>query len=172
MLAPGASAGTYLAGSTLYLGGGGGTFALQLTATGQTGVTTATWQGKPSGSLTSAPPTDTVASTAPFVSGTYTWSGGGISDSIQVTRDPTATVDTLTVVSDTTAPSGSISYTNGFYGSPSVPISTSASDPGGSGVATTQVQRAVDDARRSDLQRRRLVRLLERHAHRRRRQHA
>ena len=44
-------------------------------------------------------------------------------------------------MSDTTAPTGSIGYTNGLYGSASVPVTTSASDSG-SGVATTQVQRA------------------------------
>ncbi len=141
-LAPGASSGAYLAGTTLYVGSGGGSFQLQLTSTGQTGVTTATWQGKgSSGSLTSSPATDFAASSAPFTSGTYTWSGGGIGDSIQVTRDPTSTVDTLSVQSDTTAPTGSIGYTNGLYGSASVPVTTSASDAG-SGVASTQVQRA------------------------------
>ncbi|HXY80444.1 MAG TPA: SwmB domain-containing protein, partial [Gaiellaceae bacterium] len=141
-LAPGASSGAYLAGTTLYLGPGGGTFQLQLTGTGQNGVTTATWQGKgSSGALTSSPAADFAASSAPFISGTYTWSGGGIGDSIQVTRDPTATVDTLNVQSDTTAPTGSITYANGVYGSASVPVTTSASDAD-SGVATTQVQRA------------------------------
>ncbi|HTZ05527.1 MAG TPA: SwmB domain-containing protein, partial [Gaiellaceae bacterium] len=140
-LAPGASSGTYLTGTTLYLGGGSGSFQLELTADGQTGVTQATWQGKPSGSLTSAPPVDTIASVAPFLSGTYSWTGGGIADTIQLTRDPTASVDTLSVVSDTTPPNGSISYTNGVASAP-LSITTSASDPGGSGLDTAQVQRA------------------------------
>ncbi len=134
--------GAYLAGTTLYLGGGGGSFQLQLTSSGQNGVTDANWQGKgTSAPLSSNPDTDSDATTTPYTSATYTWSGTGISDSIQVTRNPTATVDTLTIVSDTTAPTGSINYSDGLYGSASVPVTTSATDAG-SGVATAQVQRA------------------------------
>ena len=71
----------------------------------------------------------------------YTWSGAAVTDTIDVTRAPNTTPDTLNVKSDLNAPTGSISYANGPYASHSVNVTTSASD-GESGVAGTQVQRA------------------------------
>jgi len=117
-IAPGNPAGTYLAGTTLYLGPSSAAlpFKLQLTTLGANGVTAATWQGK-SGSLSSAPATGTTATSAPFTSGAYTWDGtAGLNDSVQVSRDPGATVDTLAVVSDTNDPTGTIAYIDGLYG--------------------------------------------------------
>jgi hypothetical protein len=64
-----------------------------------------------------------------------------VTDTIDVTRAPNTTPDTLNVQSDLNAPTGSIGYANGAYTSHSVHITTSASD-GESGVAGTQVQRA------------------------------
>jgi hypothetical protein len=64
-----------------------------------------------------------------------------LTDAINVTRNPGATVDTLAVRSDLTNPAGTIGYTDGAYGSHSVHIPTSASD-GESGVASTQVMRS------------------------------
>ena len=139
-LSPGASSGAYLSAGTLWLGNTGGTFKLQLTVTGQTGVTSAAWADNgTSGSLTGTQPAST--STSPFQSAAYAWAtGGGINTSIALTRNPGATSDSVTVMSDTTAPSASISYADGLYGSSSVAVSASATDTQ-SGVATTQVQR-------------------------------
>jgi len=103
--------GSILTGSTLYLGPSSANlpFKLQLTTLGANGVTSATWQGK-SGSLQSMPATDTTATSTPFDSGVYTWDGTApLNDSIQVSRDPSATVDSVNVVSDTNDPTGTIS---------------------------------------------------------------
>jgi hypothetical protein len=133
-LSSGNPAGVYQSGTTIFLGPGAAhrSFMLELTTTGQNGVTTATWQGKATGPLTSAPAADTVGDH----SGGYTWDGTTpLSDTIQLTRDPGATVDTVNVVSDVTSPTGSITYADGNNPSHSVAISTSSSDTGGSGVA-------------------------------------
>ena len=135
--------GVSLQGSTLYLGPAAANqpWKLQLTTDGGNGVTQATWQGKSGSPLSSAPTTDSVPTNQPFNSGVYTWDGTPVNDTIQLTRDPGAQVDLVHVVSDLTAPTGSITYANGVYGSHSVHITTSASDAD-SGVASTQVQRA------------------------------
>ena len=65
----------------------------QLTTVGQNGVTQATWQGKSSGPITSAPAADSTPTNPPFDSGVYTWDGSAVTDTIQLTRDPGATVD-------------------------------------------------------------------------------
>ncbi|MHB8651268.1 MAG: SwmB domain-containing protein [Gaiellaceae bacterium] len=142
----GSPAGSFLAGSTLYLAGSGGSFQLQLTTIGQNGVASATWQGKGANPpFSSSPATDSTVTAAPYQSGTYTWTpafAGGAS--IQVTRHAggTTTTDSVGVQSDTSAPTGSISYADGMYQSASVPVTVSSSDGDGSGIATTQVQRA------------------------------
>src|SRR5205823_13539278 len=135
-LAPGNPAGSILNGSTLYLGPSSANlpFKLRLTTLGAIGVTSATWQGK-TGSLQSAPATDTTATNPPFFSGIYTWDGTApLSASIQLSRDPGATVDSVSVVSDANDPTGSIAYANGNYASHSVHITTTAND-GEAGVA-------------------------------------
>jgi hypothetical protein len=135
--------GAYLQGSTVYLGPAAANqpWKLQLTTDGGNGVTLATWQGKSGAPLTSAPTTDSTPTNEPFDSGTYTWDGSSVNDTIQLTRDPGAQIDLVHVVSDLTDPTGSITYTNGTYASHSVHITTSASDAD-SGVASAQVQRA------------------------------
>jgi hypothetical protein len=133
----------YLSGTTLWLGAAAANapFTLELTALGRNGVDTATWEGK-SGSLSSSPASDTTASSSPFASGAYTWDGTApLNDSIHVTRDPGATVDSVSVVSDVAGPTGSISYPNSTILSHSVPVTTSASDAG-SGVSTVAVERS------------------------------
>jgi uncharacterized repeat protein (TIGR02059 family) len=133
----GSPTGAYLSGSTLYLGPSATSFALELTDLGQNGVTSADWSAG-TGTLSGTAGT---ANTAPFGSNAYTWSGtpGG---TVDVTRQPTGTVDMLNVVADTTAPSGSIDYVDGVNASHSVTITTSAADAGGSGVAVGQVLRS------------------------------
>jgi hypothetical protein len=144
-LAPGNPAGAYLpqGGTTLFLGPNAQNlpWKLELTADGRSGVTQATWQGKSSGPITSAPAADSTPTNAPFYSGVYKWDGTPVNDTIQLTRDPSATVDLLTVSSDLNAPTGSVSYTDGTYSSHSVHVNTSAGD-GESGVASTQVERS------------------------------
>ncbi len=142
-LAPGNPAGAFLQGTTVFLGPSAANlpWKLQLTTVGQNGVTQATWQGKSSGPITSAPTADSTPTNAPFDSGVYTWDGSAVTDTIQLTRDPGATVDTLNVASDLNNPTGSITYANGTYASHSVHVTTSASD-GESGVGSTQVQRS------------------------------
>src|SRR5262249_38069794 len=128
-------AGVYLGGTTVYVGPVAANlpWKLQLTSVGQNGVTTADWQGK-SRSLSSAPAAGTTASSAPFQSGVYQWDGTApLNDSISVTRNPSGTVDTVSVISDTANPTGSVSYPNAVVTSHSVPVSTTAGD-GGSGV--------------------------------------
>src|SRR5581483_11447312 len=142
-LAAGNPAGAVLEGSTVYLGPSAANlpWKLELTTDGGNGVTQATWQGKAGPQLTSSPTADSTPTNAPFTSGVYQWDGSAISDTINLTRDPGATVDVVNVVSDLTVPTGSISYAGGAYASHSVHVTTTASD-GGSGVASTQVQRS------------------------------
>ncbi|MES1248353.1 MAG: invasin domain 3-containing protein, partial [Actinomycetota bacterium] len=130
---------TYLAGSTLWMGPGASTFGLQLTGVGANGVDTADWSAT-AGSLSG---TAVTANTGAFPSSTYTWDGTSpLSATITVTRQPTASVDSLTVQSDTTAPSGSIVYANGPNTTHSVPVSTSGVGDGESGVAGVQILRS------------------------------
>jgi hypothetical protein len=131
----GSPTGAYLSGSTLYVAPSPTTFGVELNTVGQSGVTSADWSAG-TGTVTGTPST---ASTPPYASATYTWAGspGG---TISVTRQPTNTVDTLNVVADTTAPSGSIDYVDGVNASHSVVITTSANDGGGSGVDATSEQ--------------------------------
>ncbi|MDX6485570.1 MAG: large repetitive protein, partial [Gaiellaceae bacterium] len=141
-LASGSPSGAYLGGTTLWLGPAAANqpFTLELTTLGRNGVTSATWQGK-AGSLQSTPTTDTTTGTAPFGSTPYSWDGSGLTDSVQVTRNPGATVDTLTVKSDLNDPTGSITYNNGNNPTHSIHVQTSAADAE-SGVAGVQVLRA------------------------------
>jgi hypothetical protein len=135
----GSSAGTYLSGTTLYLGPSATTFGLQLTNVGANGVTRATWSST-AGSLTGA---GGVSNTSPFTSATYTWDQvAPLNTSITVTRQPTNTVDTLDVESDTTEPTGTINQPNGVVSARSVPVSTSGVADGQSGVASVQIMRA------------------------------
>ena len=141
---PGNPAGVYLSGTTVWVGpaAANAPWKLELTGLGQNGVTTATWDGKSAATLTSAPATPTVANSAPFQSGTYTWDGTGtLTDTIHVIRDPGGTDDFVDVRSDTTDPSGSISYPNASILTHSVPVSTTGTD-GESGVAGVSVQRS------------------------------
>jgi hypothetical protein len=144
-LSAGASSNAFLISNALYVGPGGGTFQLELNAAGQGGVTSATWQGKSGASLSSSPTTNTTTSTAPYQSAPYTWTGAVTTDSITVTRNPGGTVDTLSVALDNTAPTGTIDYPDTVLTSTSVSVNTSISDGSGSGVASTQVERAVAD---------------------------
>ncbi|MFL5757237.1 MAG: hypothetical protein ACJ77N_13180, partial [Chloroflexota bacterium] len=135
----GSPAGTYLSGTKLYLGPSATTFGLQLTSVGGNGVTAATWSSS-AGSLTGAGGT---SNASPFASPAYTWNQvAPLNTSITVTRQPTNTVDTLNVESDTTAPTGTINQPNGVVASHSVPVSTSGVADGQSGVASNAIMRA------------------------------
>jgi hypothetical protein len=142
--ANGNPAGVYLAGSTLWVGplSANLPFKLQLTNLGRQGVDEATWRGK-TGTLSSAPGSDFVANSAPFQSSPYTWDGTpGLNDTIAVNRVSGGADDTISVRSDTAAPSGvSISYAGGAVSSHAVAITTGGSD-GDSGVASVLVERA------------------------------
>jgi len=129
-------------GATLWLGPAAANqpFGLQLTTLGKNGVTSATWEGK-SAALQSNPTGDTTTGADPFSSAPYAWDGSALTDTIAVTRNPGATVDLLSVRSDLTDPTGTISYSNGTYPSHSVHVTTSASD-GESGVASLEVTRS------------------------------
>ena len=148
-------AGVYLGGTTVWVGpaAANAPWKLELTSLGQNGVTTATWDGKSAATFTSAPPTPTVANSAPFQSGTYTWDGTGtLTDTIHVIRDPGGTDDFVDVRSDTTDPSGSVSYPNATILTHSVPVSTSGD---GRRVRRRRHQRPAlgDDADRLDVRR-------------------
>ena len=117
-VSPGNPAGVYLSGTTLFVGPNAANlpFKLELTTLGQNGVASATWQGKASGPFRARLRPTRPTTSPPFHSGTYTWDGTpGLNDSIQVTRDPSATVDSVSVVSDTNNPTGSISYGAGPF---------------------------------------------------------
>ena len=103
----------------------------------RTGASPRSWSAG-TGTLTGTAGTP---SAAPFASDSYTWSGTP-AGTVEVTRQPTGTVDSLNVVADTTAPSGSIDYVDGINASHSVTITTSAADAGGSGVSGGQVLRS------------------------------
>ncbi|MEP6812058.1 MAG: SwmB domain-containing protein, partial [Actinomycetota bacterium] len=137
-------AGVYLGGTTVWVGPAAASlpWKLELTNLGQNGVTTATWDGKSAATFTSAPTTSTVASSAPFQSGTYTWDGTGtLTDTIHVIRNPGGSDDFVDVRSDTTNPSGSVSYPNATILIHSVPVSTTGTDAE-SGISSVSVQRS------------------------------
>ena len=94
---------------------------------------------------THSPSTVSTPTGGPFVSNLFSWAAG-------TTSAPTAAVTgrdgagntaptTLSFVNDSTNPTGSITYPNGFPSGTSVTLTLTATD-GGSGIASRQIQRA------------------------------
>jgi hypothetical protein len=132
-----APVGAYLSANTLYFkGNAAGSFTLTDTPTDATsGVASATFPAISTTNWNGAGGTD---STSPLTSA-YSWSS-----TTNVPANKTVTsVDnagntsagaTIAFSRDTTAPTGSVTYTSGYYTSANVSVSFSASDTGGSGV--------------------------------------
>ena len=136
-------------GNTIYFhGSAGGSFtltnALTDTGSGPASSATATLGGTSTG-WTHTPGTVATPTGGPYVSSTFTWAAGTTSSPTEVVtgRDVLGNqaTTTLTFVNDSTAPTGTVSYSNTFQPTASVSVSFSATDSG-SGVATAQLQRA------------------------------
>jgi PKD domain-containing protein/Big-like domain-containing protein len=143
--------GSYLSGSTLYYQGStAGSFKLQNALSDSGSGPASSAFAALGGTTTGWSFTSSTASTpagGPYVSNTLSWTAG-------TTSAPSETVTgsdyagntaqtTLTFANDSTAPTGSIGYTNGATNSTPITVSFSASD-GGSGVNSSsgQLQRA------------------------------
>ena len=135
--------GSFLSGTTVYYHGStAGSFtitnALSDSGSGPASSTFPTFGGIASG-WTHTANTDTAS---PYVSNTFSWGNGTTSspsETVTGTDNVGNTVTTtLTFVNDSTAPTGSVAYTNGYATSTSVSISFSATDGAGSGVSRAQ----------------------------------
>lgn len=135
-----------LSGSTVfYNGASAGSFRLTNTVadagTGPASSTTATLGGTTTG-WTHSPSTVTTPTGGPYVSASFSWTALTVSSPTEVitTRDVrgNAATTTLTFVEDSTAPTGTISYADGYSTGRSVPITFST----GGGATSAQLQRA------------------------------
>ncbi|MEZ5100164.1 MAG: Ig-like domain-containing protein [Thermoleophilia bacterium] len=135
---------TFASGTTLfYRPGGAAAFTISATATDVgSGIASVLFPGL-TGNFT--PTTPQGDQTAPYSRGySYTATGtdsGAKSVTATDAAGNTSPAATFTLTPDSTLPSGSITYANGFLATTSVTIGTT-SDDGGSGVATTLIQRA------------------------------
>ena len=95
---------------------------------------------------THTPSTVSTPSGGPFVSNAFSWTAGTSSAPTDVVtgRDGSGNTAQTTVsfVNDSTAPTGSISYTDGNQAGRSVVLALTAADTGGSGVDVRHIQRA------------------------------
>jgi len=137
-------------GTTIYYhGSAGGSFtltnALADAGSGPASSSTAALGGTSTG-WTHSPSTVSTPAGGPYVSTTFTWAAGATSSPTEVVtgRDVlgNSTTTTLTFVNDSTAPTGTITYSAGFQQSASISVAFTGADTGGSGVATAQLQRA------------------------------
>jgi len=136
-------------GTTIYYNGSvAGSFTITNTLTdsgsGPASSSTATLGGTSTGWTHTA---STVSSPAggPYVSNTFSWTAGTTSSPTEVItgRDVigNTAATTLTFVNDSTAPTGSITYTDGSQAQRQVSVTFSATD-GASGLQSTVLQRA------------------------------
>jgi hypothetical protein len=144
--------GSYLTGTTIYYRGTvAGSFAIQNTvADSGSGPASSAFPalGGTTTGWTHSGSTVTTPSGGPYLSGAFSWIAG-------TTTSPTETVTgadkagntaatTVTMKNDITAPTGSISYTNGYNVSGTVAVTFSASDEGsGVNAASGQLKRAT-----------------------------
>ena len=95
---------------------------------------------------THTPSTVSTPANGPYVSNLFSWGAGTTSAPTEVVtgRDVSNNTaqTTLSFVNDSTAPTGSISYSNGDQAGRSVTLTLTAADTGGSGVDSRQIQRA------------------------------
>ena len=138
-----------LSGATVYYNGtSAGSFTLT-NAVGDTGSgpassSTAALGGATTGWSTTASTVST-PSGGPYVSGTFSWTAGTTSSPTEVVtgRDlaNNTAITNLTFVNDSTPPTGTISYTNGYQVGKYVAVNFTGTDAG-SGVVSAQLQRA------------------------------
>ena len=143
------SGGAFLSGTTVYYRGSvaGGfrvTNAVSDAGSGPASSTTGSLTGTSTGWTHTGSAVSTPAG-GPYESNPFTW-GAATSTSPQVVvtgRDVSgnATPATLSMLNDSTVPTASVSYPDGFSTGRSVSVTFSASD-GGSGLNTRQLQRA------------------------------
>ncbi|HEX4400768.1 MAG TPA: LamG domain-containing protein [Galbitalea sp.] len=140
--------GAALSGTIVYYRGGSAgsltiTNALTDVGSGPASSSTGTLGGASTG-WSHTPSTVSTPTGGPYVSNTFSWAAG-------TTTSPTETVTgsdlannialtSLTFVNDSTAPTGTISYTNGYQAGRSVAVSFTGADSG-SGLLSGQLQR-------------------------------
>jgi hypothetical protein len=138
-----------LVGNTVYYkGAAAGSFTLTNAVadagSGPASSTTVALGGVPAGWST-APSTVSTPTGGPFPSSTFSWSAGTQSSPTEVVtgrdRANNAVNTSLTFVNDSTAPAGTISYSNGYQVGKYVTVTLTGSDSG-SGIATATLQRS------------------------------
>jgi hypothetical protein len=138
-----------LSGSTVYYNGAvAGSFTLTNAVadagSGPASSSTAALGGTSTG-WTTTPSTVSTPTGGPYQSSVFSWAAGTTSSPTEVVtggdRANNTVTTTLTFVNDSTAPAGSISYTNGYQVGKYVTVTFSGSD-GGSGIATAVLQRS------------------------------
>ena len=144
------SGGAFLSGNTVfYRGTAVGSFrvtnAVSDAGSGPASSTTGALTGISTG-WTHTGSTVSTPSGGPYTSNPFSWTAASTtSPSVTVTgRDVSgnATPVTLTMTNDSTVPAASVSYADGYASTPSVTVTFTASDTGGSGLNTLQLQRA------------------------------
>jgi len=140
---------TLKSGNTIYYRGSvAGSFTLTnaLTDAGSGPASSSTSAlGGTSTGWTHSPSTVATPTGGPYVSSVFSWSAGATGSPTEAVtgRDVignTATTN-LTFVNDSTAPTGSVSYTGGFQSGASISVALTAADAG-AGIASAQLQRA------------------------------
>jgi hypothetical protein len=138
-----------LSGTTVYyVGASAGSFTISNavvdTGSGPASSTTSTLGGTTTG-WTTSPSTVSLPTGGPYVSSAFSWTAGTTSSPTEIVtgRDlaNNQTTTGLTFVNDSTPPTGSISYTNGYQVGRYVTLTFSGADSG-SGLVTAQLQRS------------------------------
>ncbi|HEY5230546.1 MAG TPA: LamG domain-containing protein [Galbitalea sp.] len=141
--------GAAISGTTAYYRGSAvGTFTITNALTdvdsGPASSTTSALGGTTTG-WTHTPSTVSTPSGGPYVSNTFSWVAGTTSSPTETItgRDlaNNTAVTTVSLVNDSTAPTGTISYTTGYQAGRFVTLTLTAADSG-SGLASAQLQRA------------------------------
>jgi hypothetical protein len=135
-------------GNTVYyVGASAGSFTLSNavadTGSGPASSTSAAFGGTSTG-WTGTPSTVSLPAGGPFVSTAFSWTAGTTSSPTEVVTGKdfanNQATTTLTFVNDSTPPTGTISYTNGYQVGKYVTVSFTGSDSG-SGLVNAQLQR-------------------------------
>jgi hypothetical protein len=138
-----------LAGSTIYYNGAGAgsltlTNAVADTGSGPASSSTSALGGTSTGWKTT-PSTVSTPTGGPYVSTAFNWAAGATSSPTEIVtgRDlaNNQVTTALTFVNDSTPPTGTISYTNGYQAGRSVTLTFTGADSG-SGLANAQLQRS------------------------------
>jgi hypothetical protein len=136
------------ANTVYYVGGNAGSFtisnAVADTGSGPASSSTAALGGTSTG-WTTTPSTVSLPTGGPYVSAAFSWSAGTTSSPTEVVtgRDlaNNQTLTTLTFVNDSTPPTGTISYADGYQAGRFVTVSFTGADSG-SGLVSAQLQRS------------------------------